>query len=173
MKSTISSTGNFSSILFSFLNPFHFFQFYNHSLNSSTLLLSAFLWSDDKDLPRPIGTISWSSSRLYLVLGDLHPNRNRHPLIKCSIGCTYTACLNSFEVTSAFLMTSRILLTFSWMLLATNAIPFRLHSCWIRNSLFKRSLMAFSAYFSLSASSSSFDFLRGFSLSWTLFETED
>ncbi len=113
MNSTIYNTGNLNSTLFSFLNPFHFFQFSSHSLKISTLLWSTCLLSELRDLPKAIGSISCSSSRDSFVLGDLQLRRNIQPRIKCSIGPTYTESLYSSSFIFAFLIASMILVTFS------------------------------------------------------------
>jgi hypothetical protein len=79
----IYSTGNLSSILPSFLKPFHFFQFYSHSLKRLSLLASTFRLSELRDLPRLIGTIYSLDSSDSLVLGDLNFKRKRQLLIRC------------------------------------------------------------------------------------------
>ena len=100
---TISSTGNLSYILPYFLNPFHFFQFSNHSLNMLTLLAFTFLLSELKDLPIFTGTISSFDSKDSFALGDLNLSKNKQHLIRCSMGSVYTLYEDYSGLSEAFI----------------------------------------------------------------------
>ena len=110
---TIYSTGNLSYILPYFLNPFHFFQFYSHSLKIFTLLAFTFLLSELKDLPILTGTISSLDSKDYFALGDLNFSKKRQHLIRCSIGSVYTLYDDYKGFSEAFITSSMILVTVS------------------------------------------------------------
>lgn len=110
---TIYYTGKRSSILPYFLKPFHFFQFYNHSLNKFNLLVSTLRLSELSERPIFTGTIYSLDYKDSLVLGDLNFKRKRQHRIRCYIGSVYALSADYIGLYEAFITSSIILLTFS------------------------------------------------------------